>query len=120
MNTAFDTAPATFPTPWAARAFAIVTAVSQAGWFDLKAFQQGLIAAIHARESAGGCIADEAIYYDCWIEALTTLLRDKGVPQARLLAVEASIRQRLLSLAHDHDDDDHDHPPQPVFVESTQ
>ena len=119
MN-AFETVPATFPTPWAARAFALVTAASQAGWFELREFQQALIDSIKARESAGRCIADEASYYDCWVESLTAMIREKGVAAERIAAAEAAIRGRLAALAHrhDHDHDDHDHDePQPVWVE---
>lgn len=121
MNVTFGTTPATFPTPWAARAFALVNAIAEAGWFDLREFQQSLIASIQARESAGGCIGDEAGYYDCWVESLTALLHAKGVSCARLEAAETAIRERLAALAHPHDhdhDDDHDHePPRPVHVE---
>jgi nitrile hydratase accessory protein len=109
--------PASFPTPWAARAFALVSAVAEGGWFELRDFQQALISAIGARESQGACIADEAAYYDCWVEALTTQLRDKGIPAARLEAAEAAIRQRLATLLHDHDHDNHDEPPRPIHVE---
>jgi nitrile hydratase accessory protein len=120
MN-AFETVPAAFPTPWAARAFALVTAASQAGWFELREFQQALIDSIKARESAGDCIADEASYYDCWVESLTALIREKGVSAERIASAETVIRQRLAALVHDHDHDhdhdDHDREPQPIWVE---
>lgn len=128
MSAALQAAPATFPTPWAARAFALVNAVAEAGWFDLRHFQQVLIESIRVRESTGGCIGDEVAYYDCWIESLTTLLGTKGVAPSKLEAMETAIRERLASPAHthghDHDghDDDHDHreegSPQPIFVEA--
>ncbi|HUG25808.1 nitrile hydratase accessory protein [Piscinibacter sp.] len=128
MNAALQAFPATFPTPWAARAFALVNAVAEAGLFDLRDFQQALIESIRARESTGGCIGDEAAYYDCWIESLTTLLGKKGVAPSKLERVETAIRERLASPAHTHGDghdghdDDHDHredgSPQPVFVEA--
>jgi nitrile hydratase accessory protein len=117
-----------FPTPWAARAFALVNAVAEAGWFDLRDFQQALIDSIRARESRGGCIGDESAYYDCWIESLTTLLGKKGVAPSKLEDAETAIRERLASPAHTHahhhdeHDDDHDHrewgSPQPICVEA--
>lgn len=111
-------APATFPTPWAARAFAIVSTIAETGWFDLKEFQQALTKSISAHELAGGCIGDEASYYDCWIEALTSVLRHKGVAANRLEELESAIRDRLAALAHTHDDEhEDDHLPEPVFTE---
>lgn len=115
---ALGTAPATFPTPWAARAFALVSAIAEAGWFDHRQFQQALIAAIQAREVAGGCIGDESAYYDCWLESLTALLREGGVPADRLKAAEAVVRDRFAALRHSHDhEDDHDEAPHPIHVE---
>lgn len=115
-------APATFPTPWAARAFAIVSAIAEAGWFDLKEFQQALIESISAHELAGGCIGDEASYYDCWIEALTSVLCDrKGVAANRLAELESAIRDRLMALVHSHDCEHEDSRlPEPVFTEAAQ
>jgi nitrile hydratase accessory protein len=134
MSAALATAPATFPTPWAARAFAIVNAIAESGWFELRDFQEALIANIKARESGGECIGDEAVYYDCWIQSLASLLRQKGVPKERLNLAEAEVRHRLLLLTHAHDqnhenehrghghgheDDGHrGAQPEPIFVES--
>ena len=133
MNAGFDVAPTTFPTPWAARAFAIITAVSQAGWFELRDFQQALIRSIQARESTGGCIGDEAAYYDCWVEALTSLVREKGVSPGHFSEVEDAIHRRIALLKddqrhhHNHGHGyDHGHgqdvrdAPRPIFVEAAQ
>lgn len=90
-------APSTFPTPWAARAFAIVSAAAEAGLFDLKDFQRLLIAFIGSKEAAGACIGDEAAYYDCWIESLTALVRDRAAAPTRLPMIEASIRERFAT-----------------------
>ena len=117
MNAGMN-APAAFPTPWAARAFAIVSAAAEAGWFSLKQFQQALIEAIGKRERAGECIGEEGSYYDCWIEALTSLLLDRGVATQQVESVEMVIRARWASLTHTHDeDDDHAHVPQPILTE---
>jgi nitrile hydratase accessory protein len=128
VSAAIATAPATFPTPWAARAFALVNALAEAGWFDLRDFQTALIETIRTGEDNGACIADEATYYDCWIESLTALLVKKGVSPSAFERVEAAIRERLASPAHSHDhdedghDDDHIHrddgSPQPIHVEA--
>lgn len=109
MNNMFETAPSAFPTPWAARSFAIVNAAAEAGLFDLKDFQRVLIASIGAKEAAGGCIGDESAYYDCWIESLSVLVRERGVTPMKLAVVEASIRERFSSRhSHHHPHDDHD------------
>ena len=132
MNAALETAPATFPTPWAARAFALVNAAAQSGLFDLREFQQALITSIRAKEAEGGCIGDEAAYYYCWIESLTNLVRDRGVSPTKLAEAEAAIRERFASRQHQHDHHTHhdhhghdhhrhdEHPgdtPRPIFVE---
>lgn len=101
MSGIFTMAPSAFPTPWAARAFAIVSAAAEAGLFDLKDFQRSLIASIGAKEAAGGCIRDEVAYYDCWIESLTALVRERGGEPMRLAVIEASIRDGLTT-RHGH------------------
>lgn len=122
MSPHLQEAPATFPAPWAARAFAIVNAAAQAGWINLADFQQALIASIGKREATGECFGDEAVYYDCWIESLTDLIRARGVSRARLDATEEAIRRRIALLMpdHDHDHDHEDAQPRPVHVEPAQ
>jgi nitrile hydratase accessory protein len=115
---ALNVSPASFPTPWAARAFAIVRAISEAKWIDLNAFQHELIDSISSHEQTGACIADEASYYDCWIVALTALIHKKGLANPRLCELEDEIRRSLLAMAHSHDDE-HDHAPEPIFTESS-
>lgn len=115
--TGMQAAPESFPTPWAARAFALVSALSQSKWIDLKDFQRELIRSIAAHERGGECIADEASYYDRWIEALTTLLHSKGLPMSRIEPIEERIRKSLISARHVHDDHDHDHLPVPIYTE---
>lgn len=110
MSSAFSTAPSTFPTPWAARAFAIVSAAAEAGLFDLKDFQRSLIASIGAKEAAGGCIGDEAAYYDCWVESLTGLVRERGVTPMKLAVIEASIRERFATRHGHHHPTHHGYP----------
>ncbi|MBI5334277.1 MAG: nitrile hydratase accessory protein [Burkholderiales bacterium] len=126
MSTAFfDTAPSTFPTPWAARAFALVNAAAEAGVFDLRDFQQALIRTIQGYEASGGCIGDEASYYDCWIRSLTALVQERCIDPVQLSAMEALIRERYANRhghahgghpqhPHDHQDHDHRHPAHPA------
>jgi len=116
MNADMNT-PAAFPSPWSARAFAIVNAVAEAGWFTLTQFQQALIRAIGQRERVGECIGDEASYYDCWIEALTSLLLERGVAARQVKSIEAAIRARWTALSHSHDEE-HEHEPHPIYTEA--
>ena len=136
MSELFDATPLMFPSPWSARAFAIVSAVAESGLFDPRDFQKALIAAISVREASGSCIGDEESYYDCWIESLTHLVHERGVSPMKLAVAEAGIRERVASLhavrghhhhdpsvSHHHHHHDHAHgschegSPQPIFVE---
>jgi nitrile hydratase accessory protein len=117
-----DAPHASFPTPWAARAFALAVAASEAKLFALAEFQAGLIESIRRYESAGRCIDAEEAYYGCWVEALVELLgRKELVALRRIVAAEHRIRQRMASPAHDHSDDNDDlherTAPSPIFVE---
>lgn len=113
--TGIEAIPESFPTPWAARAFALVSALSQSKWIDLKDFQRELIRSISDHERGGGCIADEESYYDCWIEALTTVLHSTGFPMSRIELIEDRIRKSLIAATHVHGD--HDHELAPIYTE---
>lgn len=79
---------ATFTEPWMARAFGMTLGLAERGWFSFKEFQAALIEVI-GRYERHGQIDDESTYFTCWIEALTGLLRRRGlVPEDRLAAVE--------------------------------
>ncbi|SMF48939.1 nitrile hydratase accessory protein [Tistlia consotensis] len=94
-----------FAEPWMARAFALTLALSERGLFNLKDFQAALIEAVGRHEKAG-CIADETDYYTRWVEALSALLRARGLLdeagvaelEARIL-VEAAARREHQHLA---------------------
>lgn len=93
-----------FAEPWNARAFALVLALSERGLFTLKDFQAELIDRIGTHEKLG-CIRTDEEYYTHWVEALTALLRRRGLlsaeavsaMEANLLAVAAATRE------HQHD-----------------
>jgi nitrile hydratase accessory protein len=114
-------APASFPTPWAARAFVLAMAAAEAKLFALAEFQAGLIESIRRYESDGRCIDAEEAYYGCWVNALVELLSRKDLVQLqRIDAAEQRIRQRVAP-AHDrsHDDDPHETTaPLPISVEA--
>ncbi len=93
-----------FAEPWNARAFALVLALSERGLFTLKDFQAELIASIGAHEKAG-CISTEAEYYTHWVEALTALLKRRGLVTAEAVS---AMERNLLAIAaatreHQHD-----------------
>ncbi|HET6609492.1 MAG TPA: nitrile hydratase accessory protein [Rhodopila sp.] len=68
--------PANFSEPWMARAFGLVTALSQAGVISLTEFQKALIQSLAAREQWGE-IVTEIDYYTCWVNALSELLQER-------------------------------------------
>lgn len=99
-----------FAEPWNARAFALVLALSERGLFTLKDFQAELIDKIGAHEKLG-CICTEEEYYTHWVEALTALLRRRGLlsyeavstMEANLLATAAATREHQHDAAYDAD-----------------
>ena len=66
-----------FATAWEIRAFALALAAHQSGQYDWSQFQQALIAAIRTWEDTG--TEEQWRYYDRWLEALETLLAERGV-----------------------------------------
>jgi nitrile hydratase accessory protein len=66
-----------FDTAWEIRAFALALAAHQGGQFDWPQFQQALVAAIRTWEESG--TGEEWRYYDRWLEALETLLAERGL-----------------------------------------
>lgn len=99
-----------FAEPWNARAFALVLALSERGLFTLKDFQAELIDKIGAHEKLG-CIRTDQEYYTHWVEALTALLKRRGVlsadavstMEASLLASAAETREHQHQAAHGPD-----------------
>lgn len=111
--------PAVFPSPWTARAFAIVRAMEESGIFTGKDFQQELIFSIKARENAGTNIQGEAAYYDCWVEAMTNLIHSKGFSIEAIADHEKAIRFRFEHSHHEHGSGCPHHEPIPCFVEKS-
>jgi nitrile hydratase accessory protein len=72
-----DNGEVAFETAWEIRAFALALAAHQSGQYDWSQFQQALIAAIRTWEDTG--TEEQWRYYDRWLEALETLLADRGV-----------------------------------------
>ncbi len=70
--------PKNFSEPWMARAFGLVSVISESKLFSLKDFQHALIESIKKRE-VSSCIEDEEEYYNCWIDAMETLLAKKKI-----------------------------------------
>jgi nitrile hydratase accessory protein len=66
-----------FETAWEIRAFALALAAHQSGQYEWSQFQQALIAAIRTWEDTG--TEEQWRYYDRWLEALETLLAERGV-----------------------------------------
>jgi nitrile hydratase accessory protein len=86
-----------FAAPWESRAFGLAMALHDGGVFEWEAFRQQLIAAVARAEAAGG----EFSYYRCWLEALQTVLDDRGLVAAaavEFLAAEMADRPA----GHDH------------------
>ena len=66
-----------FETAWEIRAFALALAAHESGQYDWPRFQQALSTAIRTWEEAG--TGEAWRYYDRWLEALETLLAERGV-----------------------------------------
>jgi len=66
-----------FETAWEIRAFALALAAHQSGQYEWSQFQQALIAAIRTWEDTG--TEEQWRYYDRWLEALETLLAERGI-----------------------------------------
>lgn len=81
-----------FEAPWQARAFGMAVALHEQGIFKWQEFQQHLIAAIKGWEAS----ADEGAeyqYYERWLEALQTLLKEKN------LCAATDVETRTLELS---------------------
>lgn len=70
-----------FPAPFAASAFALTVALHEKGAFSWEEWAAGLSRALHAP----GRAADGSDYFDAWVEALSTLLAEKGLADAATL-----------------------------------
>jgi nitrile hydratase accessory protein len=96
-----------FATPWESRLFGVTIALYESGTFDWPDFQARLITAVGdwERDHPDG---EDYRYYDCWYEALESLLDDRGVVAADAIGARAS---ELAARPPGHDHDGHDHDP---------
>jgi nitrile hydratase accessory protein len=86
-----------FAAPWESRAFGLAMALHDGGLFGWEEFRQQLIGAVARSEAAGG----EFSYYRCWLEALQTVLDDRGlVDVAAVESLAAELAGRPAG--HDH------------------
>lgn len=115
----------TFEAPWQARAFATVVTLHERGYFEWNEFQARLIETVRAADGdADASLEDvsETDYYEHWLAAAESLLREKGLLdgaelEARTAAFERGERDASEFVvgvdhahAHSHDHDyGHDH-----------
>jgi len=66
-----------FPTPWAARAFALAVALNEAGLFAWSEWAEALGAELAGQPDAEG--SDPEDYWRAWLAALESMLRRKGM-----------------------------------------
>ncbi|MFI7699389.1 nitrile hydratase accessory protein [Nonomuraea sp. NPDC049480] len=69
----------TFDADWQRRAFGVAVALSEFGHYPWDSFQQRLIAAIGAWESAPAAEQGSWQYYEHWLAALEHVLVDHGL-----------------------------------------
>ena len=81
-----DVAERVFAEPWEARAFAITLALHQAGLFSWKEWATKLGVEIGKAACAGDANTSEA-YYQRWLAALETMITEKGIADATVLAL---------------------------------
>jgi nitrile hydratase accessory protein len=89
-----------FAEPWESRIFGVALSLHQAGRFEWPAFQAELIAAI-ARWEGGHDEGAPFRYYDCWLQALESLLDGLGLIDRESLEAQA-VRQGARPVGHDH------------------
>ena len=95
-----------FPEPWAAEAFGMTVHLHERGVFSWTEWAAALTQQVHAP----GRAADGSDYFDCWVEALCSLLSEKGVADAETLtrlqqswqrAAEATPHGQPIALSND-------------------
>lgn len=113
----------TFEAPWQARAFATVVTLHEQGHFEWNEFQARLIETVQAADEDADPsleVRSEADYYEHWLAAAESLLREKGLLnpaelEARTAAFERGERDASefvvgVDHAHAHSHDHgHDH-----------
>ena len=98
-----------FPTPWAARAFALAVALNERGLFTWSEWAEMLGAELRRAEQAGSADGDD--YWCAWLSALELILGSKEVARSADLvqlqeawrrAAEATSHGQEIRLAADH------------------
>ncbi len=74
-----------FAEPWQAQLFAITVQLSEAGHFTWPEWAARFGDALK-QASRNGAPADGSAYYDVWLEALESLLSDRGLASPQALA----------------------------------
>lgn len=90
-----------FAEPWQARAFALTLKLTEAGHFSRTEWTTALSHAL--REATAGCeqIDDGSHYYEHWLAALETLVRQKGLAdEVALSARKEAWREAYHSTPH--------------------
>jgi len=91
-----------FEAPWQARAFGMARALCEQGLYTWDEFRAALIAAIARWESLHE-EQDNYNYYDCFVEALETVLVTGGTLEVQMLAEQcAALRARPHGHDHQH------------------
>ena len=111
----------TFEAPWQARAFATVVGLHREGLFEWNEFQSRLIETVQAAEDGDVSFEDasETDYYEHWLTAAESLLRDTGAVADSELAERTAEFERgerdasefVVGVDHSHSHShSHDHP----------
>jgi nitrile hydratase accessory protein len=109
----------TFDAPWQARAFATVVSLHRQGRFEWNEFQARLVETVQAADDDAAVSLDEASetdYYEHWLTAAESLLREKGLLDDAELAARTAEFERgerdasefVVGVDHAHSHD-HDH-----------
>ena len=95
-----------FAEPWHAEAFAIAVHLNERGLFSWPEWADTLSTKLHQPDR----LPDGSDYFDCWVEALSTLLERGGVTDASTIlslqqswqrAAEATPHGKPIELAND-------------------
>ena len=95
-----------FAAPWEGRAFGLALALHGSGAFTWKEFSSELARSI-ARWEAEHPAGEAYPYYRCWLEALESLLEDRGIVD-RAATLDRAERLGERPAGHDHRHD-HEH-----------
>ena len=86
-----DADAASFPAPWAARAFAMTRTLSTGGHFTGAEWARVLGRELHLHQGLlQSRMSEDLAYYRCWVNALESLLGEKGLLNSSSLQSAAS------------------------------